>query len=162
MSSLLHANAHPSQCILLGHPPLAVIGLCFLLSIHCLARCWFFVPECFHLVRCNDCAQENRSFACMAAPMTGLTDHLSWTHVWSTCRLHLQTWANCAKHQMYCPVLNDALGVTIKIINGEMSSKYGFINERNQLLRVHTMTKQRNLRIIFKKKHTVKQKALST
>lgn len=133
-NSLLHTGAHPSQCILLGHPPLAVIGLCFLLSVHCLARCWFFVPECFHLVRCNDCAHENGSFACMAAPMTGLTDHLSWTHVWSTCRLYL---SKLCKTSDVLPSAEWRTGgnhcENNLNISGEMSSKYSFMNAWNQL-----------------------------
>lgn len=78
--SRLHTHC-PSLSILLGHPLLAIIGFCFLLSIHCLAHCWFSLPECFCLVQNNDCAQRNDASTCMVVPMTRLTDQLNWIHM---------------------------------------------------------------------------------
>lgn len=41
----------PSWSILLVCPLLGIIGFCFLLSIHCLARCWYFYLNAFVLSR---------------------------------------------------------------------------------------------------------------
>lgn len=73
LSFMIHSAGSPSACY---------YWFLFLVihSLPCTLLIFFYLnASC--LVQNNDCAGRNDASACMAAPMTGMTDPLNWIHV---------------------------------------------------------------------------------